>query len=141
MLYMVGPIVIEVFPFNADKVGWENGHDFAAKDVIGARRPQEQMGVADTKLSLSGKVLPHRFGGAGTVELLKAVADSGDPQMVIKGSGQVLGWYHITSAKGTETFLDAQGNGRLIEWSAELVKADGPPGPAAILSLLSSLFE
>ena len=36
MLYSVGPVMFEVQPVNLGEVGHEVGHDFAAKDLVGA---------------------------------------------------------------------------------------------------------
>jgi uncharacterized protein len=73
-LYQFGSVQFQVMPVNVQEVEHESGRDFASKDVVGARRPQEFVGPADEKMTLSGCVIPHKFDGLGGLSSLHAMA-------------------------------------------------------------------
>jgi len=139
MLYSIGAVQFEVAPLSANDVSHEVGHDFAAKDLVGAKRAREKAGEADEPLNLCGKIFPHHFGGLPQFEALKEMARAGDPQIVIRGDGSVLGWFVIEKVKGKETFLDKQGVGRMIEFDVSM-QAAGRASPLSMLRLLTSLL-
>lgn len=140
MLFQLGPITFEVAPVNVDKFTQETGHDFAAKDIIGAMRPRESMGEADEKLALHGKLFPHHFGGGDQLNILQGLARGGDPQILVRGDGTNLGWFLIEKVKRQDEYLDAQGVGRVIEFDIDLVASPTRGSAGGIMSLLFSLF-
>lgn len=140
MLYQLGTVQFEVFPVNIHGVDREVGADFAAKDIVGAARPREFVGEADGPASLSGRLFPQKFGGLGGLAALEAMARSGQPQMLVRGDGEVFGWHVIEKVKSRSGFLDRRGVGRVIDFEVQLMKSPRAASAQAMLSTLMSLF-
>lgn len=139
-LFQLGAIQFQVIPVNIQAVERETGGDYAAKDVVGARRPQEYMGPSDDTVTLSGCVFPQKFGGLSGITALQAMAEAGVPQMLVRGDGSVFGWYILKRVSETNGYLDALGVGRFIEFEVELVRSPLGPSVAGMLSMLTSIF-
>lgn len=140
MLFQLGSVQFDVAPVNVHEASREVGHDFAAKDVIGAPKPRESMGEADEKVSMSGRLFPHRLGGLGGLAALEAMARAGTPQILVRGDGMVYGWFLIESVKEKSTYLDGRGVGREIEFDISLVRSPNAASAGSIMSMLFSLF-
>lgn len=140
MLYQIGAVQLDVYPVNVNEATHEVGADFAAHDVIGAARPLEFTGPSDETLSLSGQLVTHRHAGAlEGLDALKAMARSGEPQIVMRGDGRCLGWMAIKSVEGKESYLDGSGVGRIIAVSIKLQSAPNGPSSSAMESMIGAL--
>lgn len=154
MLYQLGALTFDCpGPLNADQVSEEFGHDFAVKPVVGAQQPRESMGPADHKFVLSGELLPYfntRLGigsGLGEVATLKAMAASGEPNILVRGDGVLVGaeeggtgWWLIERGSLKSSHLSGQGIGHVIRYDLTLVESPRTAYPASMLSLLTQLF-
>lgn len=140
MLYQLGGVQFSVAPTNIDAVSRERGSDFAVKDIIGAQRPREFMGVGDSEVTLSGKLITHRF-GMGALETLAAMAQSGQPQMLARGDGYILGWHYVEKVKEKHSWIGPLGVGRIIEFDLELKQSPGGATASSMVSMLMSLFK
>lgn len=139
-LYQLGPIQFAVWPINISEVEFETGADFAPKDIVGAQRPREFMGTADSKLKFSGTLFPHKFGGVPNLTALELLAQAGVPQLLIRGDGAVFGWYVIEKVTDKHAFLDVAGVGRMIQFEVELVSSPITPSVGSMVTTLMSLF-
>ena len=137
VLFQIGLLQVEVVPFNFDEVSVTTGADFAAKAIVGGPKPREFTGEADTELSFRGKIFPQRLGGLDELDLCETLSKSGDPQMVVRGDGRVLGWFYIEKLEARHSTLDARGVGREIAVDVKMVKS---PRAASASSMLSTLF-
>lgn len=137
VLFQIGLLQIEVAPFNFDESELEMGFDFAAKDIVGAPKPREKVGQADTMLRFRGKLYPHRLGGLTELQIAERMSTSGDPQMVVRGDGAVLGWFFVEKLRERSGYFNSVGVGREIEVDVELVKS---PNAASASSMLSTIF-
>ena len=139
MLMQIGTVTFEVWPLNIDEYDRETGYDFVAKDIMGSRRSREAMGEGDETMTLSGKILPHHFGGLGTLEELHTMRQSGMAQKLVRGDGKNLGWFTIDKVRERSRFLDAEGVGREIVFDVALT-ASNKPSPSAYFSTLMRIF-
>lgn len=140
MLYMIGPVAIDVYPYNVHEVSRERETEFAEKSVIGRLPPNEWVGEKSDTMTLSGQLLPeHLPGGLSMHALLHSMRKEGKPQMVLRGDGEVLGWFLITKATEKETFLGWTGVGQVIEISIEL-KRDDPPDAEGFMGGFAQIF-
>jgi phage protein U len=140
MLYQLGAAQFDVAPVNVHQVKRSVGADFAAKDIVGAPRPREFVGEADEQISLSGKIFPAHFGGLGGLAAMEAMARSGQPQMLVRGDGAVLGWYVIVKLSELQSHLDRNGVGKIIDFEMTLMKSPTAASAGAMLATLMSLF-
>ena len=136
-LWQIGLLQFQVAPMNVEGVEYETGADFAAKDIVGAAKPREFTGEADTELSFSGKLFPHRLGGLDELDLAESMSKSGDPQMVVRGDGRVFGWYFIEKLKQKHETLNTLGIGREISYDIKMIKS---PNAASAQSMLATIF-
>ena len=141
MLYMIGPLQFEVAPLNVHEISHDLGADFAAKDVIGAQRSREFSGVSDEQIRFAGRLFPQRLGGLGELETLKQMSISGEPYLLMRGDGLVMGWFLIEKLSYRSSHLDAQGVGRMIEFDLSLIASSQSASAQAALSILMGLFE
>jgi phage protein U len=85
-------------------------------------------------------LFPQKFAGQGGIGALQALARAGESQMLIRGDGEVLGWYLIEQVTDKHSFLDVAGVGRMIELDVELVKTPLRASPAGMVATIASLF-
>lgn len=139
MLYALGPLDFEVAPFNTHEVERSHTADFAAKELLGRRKSHEFVGAGDERITMRGKLFPHKLGGLDELGVLNAIRDSGAPQFLMRGDGEPLGWFLVERVRESSSHLDAQGIGRMIEFEVELLR-DEAPSPASFIANLFSLF-
>jgi phage protein U len=140
MLFQLGSVTFEVAPVNVDATDLSMGSDYAAHEVIGAQKPRESTGQADTRLRLSGKLFPEKF-GIGAWPSLQAMSVSGTPQMLIRGDGTVFGWQLIEKLNEKHTYLGVDGVGRVIEFDIEMVQSPDGASAGSMLNLLGDLIS
>ena len=146
MLFQLGALQFDTYPFPADDVSRKTGGDFAAKDIFGAQRPREFVGESDEHVRITGLLLPHftatHTGGnvQNQLDILDAMRASGQAQILVRGDGRNMGWFLIESVDEKSKLLDASGVGHQIEYEINLVKSPKAPGAAAILSTILRLF-
>lgn len=140
MLYQLGLLTLDVVPFNTHEVDRVAGADHAAKDVVGTMRPREFMGEGEETVTLKGRLFPEKFGGLGGLSALDMMRKSGQPQLLIRGDGSVLGWFVIEQVSEASTALDGQGIGKVIEVSIQLARTPGPGNAGGYLSVIGRLM-
>lgn len=136
MLMTLGPLAMEVWPFNPTETERESGGEYVEKPVVGRRPPLEFVGDAGETFTITAKLFPEKLGGLGSLSQLNALRQSGLPQYLMRGDGVPLGWFVVKSAKEKSTYLDAKGVGRVIEVEISLRRADAPAG----LDLFTSIM-
>ena len=142
MLYQVGPLTLDTFPFSVDKVEHEAETDFAKHELVGRRRDYEPVGEGEETLDLSGEFLPFRIGGLDQFALAHALRESAEPQFVMRGDGEVLGWYLLTKVKSGHEHIMPNGVGFVVKHSLHLERVDDASSGIAgdLISTLVSLF-
>lgn len=142
MLYQIGPVTVDVFPFNASEVERDGATDYAKKELLGRLPGREYVGEGDETLTLKGQVLPTKIGGLGEIEALHGLRRAGEQIMVVRGDGAVLGWFAVENVKESHEHLGADGVGQVVKHEIKLVRVDPPGGEAGagLLGLLLSLF-
>ena len=140
MLYQLGAVQFDVQPVNIDRAMIATGSDYAVHDVMSAPKQREYMGPGDMLVRLSGRIFPHKF-GMGGFPTLQAMASMGAPQMLIRGDGLVLGWMDVIRIRERDSFLDATGVGRVVDFDIEMVAANGAASAGAMISLLGALVS
>lgn len=141
MLFQLGVVQFEVLPVNLTSYSRSVGADFAAKDLIGAPRSREFGGRSDETITLEGVIFPHRFGGLGGLEVLQSIAVAGEPQMLIRGDGEVFGWYVIEKVEEKAEYLNSTGIGRKTGFTISLQAVPEGPGADGIMSMISMLLS
>lgn len=143
MLYLLGPLRIETWPFNVSEVGEFGSSDFAVKPVAGAEQPLEFVGEGANEITLEGVIWPsERDGGEAldSLDLLTQMRASGRPQYLMRGDGRPMGWHAILAVSKRSDFLERDGVGRRVKVSIDLRRAPKPANEV-FFSLMTRLFQ
>lgn len=120
MLFMLGALSIDVYPFNADTVMRSDSADIASKPVLSGLKAAEIMGPGDNTITLRGQLLPSKIGGLGEFESLREHKNKGARLPLMRGDGTRLGTYMITRIHENHRQILADGNGGVIRHSVTL---------------------
>lgn len=141
MLYQVGPLTFDTFPFSLDAIERQDAEDYAKHDLIATRRSYESVGPGDDCMTLAGEFLPYHIGGLSDLEFARQLKQSRQPQFVMRGDGHVLGWFVIVSVgeKHAEKIAPT-GVAYTVKHEIKLENC-GEPGEAAGSGLIASLLS
>ena len=135
MLAQLRSVQFEVWPLNAHQTSRDAAADYAAKPTLGRLPSREFVGEGDEKVTISGRVFPKKFGGLDGLQALDALRRSGVAQLLMRGDGQVMGWFVIETVRERADRLAADGVGRVIEFDVGLARADVPSAARFVASL------
>jgi len=142
MLYMLGALRIDTWPFNVKDVQQTGATDYAIKPVVGAEQPLEFVGEGANEFTLEGSLWPSERGGAaalGGLELLTQMRVSGRPQYLMRGDGRPFGWYSILSVGAKSSYLGPDGVGKQVGVTINLRRAP-KPSAQSFFSLMMRLI-
>lgn len=111
-------------------------------DVIGNRAPSTYVGPGADVMTLQG-VIAHDIAGTElSMDVLRKMGDTGEPYILVYGTGQVVGMFEIDSITETASAFFPNGKPRRIEFTITLTRvsndnADRLSLVTAPLSLLS----
>lgn len=126
MLYLLGPLAIQVAPFNVSDISRSGETEYAVKPVLDVEPPLERVGEGANTIDLSGQLLPRKLGGLTELELLHEMRAAGLPQYLMRGDGTPFGWMSILSVADRSTYLDARGVGQVVAVSVKLRRSTRP---------------
>ncbi len=142
MLYILGALQMDTFPFNVDQVSISAKADWAKKPVMGGIKPGEFMGDGGKTINLSGHLLPIRIGGLTELEIADQMRRTGQVFPVMRGDGKPLGNYFIKSSKQTHKELERDGVPFVISYQIGLEQLpDETPTSADLIPDLISVFD
>jgi phage protein U len=96
------------------------------------------LGPGEDTQSLTGVVYPEFKGGTGQIDELRTLAATGIPQLLISGTGKILGYWVINSITEGQTKFAAFGVPRRQEFTINMRKYSDS---AARLGLLSGIMN
>lgn len=96
-------------------------------DRVGRKPAQQYLGPNADEITLEGVIYPHFKGGLRQIELMRLVADQGQPLILVDGLGWIWERWVITSITETKSVFLAEGAARRIDFSVQL-KAYGSDG-------------
>jgi uncharacterized protein len=135
MLLQVGPLQFSIAPMNAHEITREADTDYAKKEVVGRRKIYEHVGEGDDKRTIQGKLFPLKTGGAGALQLLHTMRETGSPQYCMRGDGYAMGWFVIVKVHEVHRHLSPDGVGQEVDVTITLERADSPGAMGAFMSL------
>lgn len=141
MLYVLGGVVMDTRPFNADSFDRDSSADLATKPVMGGLEPSEFMGEGETTLTISGQLLPFKTGGMTQLDILDRMRATGARFPVMRGDGVRLGTFAITKLSEKHSHLMANGVGFVVAYSVTMKKVQGGFDGGSIISGLLTLFR
>lgn len=98
------------------KAAWR----WEAQDRLGRAPAQQYLGPGAEEITLQGIIYPHYRGGLRQVEVMRAIAGTGVPLMMVDGLGWVWQRWVIVEVTETRSVLFADGTPRRIEFRVVL---------------------
>lgn len=92
-----------------------------AQDRVGRRPALQFLGPGSDEITLEGTIYPHFKGGLRQVELMRLVADQGQPLILVDGLGWVWDRWVITAVEERKSLFLSDGAPRKIEFTAALM--------------------
>lgn len=139
MLYMIGAIQVDTFPFSVDSVRRSASADIATKPLLNGLKGAEFMGEGDDRLTLRGKLLPAKIGGLTELEAVREHMRRGAALPVMRGDGVRLGTFAITNLRDGHDYLLRDGVGAEIRYTITLKKV--PADPAVTQQIIPNLLQ
>jgi uncharacterized protein len=93
---------------------------WAKQDRLGRAPAMQFLGPDAEEITLEGVIYPHFKGGLRQMELMRAVANAGQPMMLVDGLGFVWQRWAITSVSEKKSVFLAGGAPRKIEFTISL---------------------
>jgi phage protein U len=116
----------ELQPFNVHEYDHETASDWAHKEIAGAPVYREWVGENDEIFSFRGRVFPYRIGGMGSLQQWEASRLAGQANALVRGDGQVMGWFVCEKLVRAHTYLSSEGIGQQIAFETTLVRVPVP---------------
>jgi uncharacterized protein len=139
VLFQWGPLQFKVQPFNVNEVDHETSAEWAKKEIVGAALYREWVGEGDEQFHFRGNLFPYRLGGVWNLEALEAMRRAGMAHMLVRGMGEILGWYVCEHLTRSHTMLSTEGMGRQLGFDATFTRMPTPAAPSYFSSLWSTV--
>ena len=97
----------------------------ASTPRVRARPVHQFLGPDDETINLEGTLLAEFAGSRLSLDLLKAMAETGQAWPLIQGDGTIYGHYLITNINTTGTLHFQDGTPRKIDFTLNLKRTDG----------------
>lgn len=99
-------------------------HRWPAQERFGQLPALQYTGPGADTITLAGVVYPEFRGGTGQIERLRALADRGEPQLLVDGLGNVHGRWVVERIEERQTVFAARGVPRRQDFTLTLRKYD-----------------
>jgi len=96
------------------------GYRWEGQDRLGREPAQQFVGPGAEEITLSGVIYPHYRGGLRQVEVMRLIARTGTPLMMVDGLGWVWQRWVIIEVTETKSVLFSDGTPRKIEFRVVL---------------------
>lgn len=87
---------------------------------VGDRPASQYVGPDDETITLNGVLLPELAGARISLDVLQAMADTGDAWPLIEGTGRIYGLYVIEGLQTTRSLFFPDGAARRIDFAISL---------------------
>lgn len=124
-------MMLGAYPFMLDTAAYQklkrrSSWRWKKQDRIGRKPARHYMGPGSDEITLHGQILPHWKGGLFQVDLMRAMADQGEPLLILEcQGGYVLGDWTILSIDEDEEELLGDGAPRVIDFTMKLGEYGG----------------
>ncbi|MBN9444392.1 phage tail protein [Bosea sp. (in: a-proteobacteria)] len=140
-IMVLGSIVFEL-RHNLEGAEFEGETDFATHKVLGGSPLYEHMTLGESERVIKGTTFPMDPDYApafGVVKALESMRVSGQPQHLMRGDGESLGWCLVTKVKEEGSYLAPNGVPHRSNFSVTLQTCDAPP-VSGFASIIADFF-
>lgn len=124
-MLMLGP-----FRFSLNKAVFQEmrrstEYKWASQERFGQLAARQFCGFGTDRITLPGVIYPSYRGTSGAMEMLRTLAATGKPQLVLDAQGNIYGRWVITEIEETRSTFAAFAQPRKVEFTVTLEKFDG----------------
>lgn len=118
-------MTIGLYPFSVDTAAYQKltrrvSWSWQSQPLIGQRDAMQYTGPGEEAISLEGVVFPHYSGGPAQLVALRAIGDTGLPQLMVAGTGIVMGKWVVLSVEEEQSVFFERGAPRKQTFKMEL---------------------
>ncbi|MBP6894318.1 MAG: phage tail protein [Pseudacidovorax sp.] len=122
-------LCLGLFVFQLDTLSYQElqrrtSWKHASQPLVGARNASQYLGPGEDTITLQGLLIPEFTGEAASLDMLRAMADTGAAWVLIEGTGTLYGAFVIKEMTETRTLFYEDGTARRIEFSLTLERVD-----------------
>ena len=144
MLMCYGLFVFGVLTAPFDQASRATAWRWAVNNRTGNEPAYQFVGRGEDQITLTGILMPEYSGGPISLTMLREMAERGEPYLLMRGTGEVLGYWLIESLNETRSELLPDGQAMKIEFQLVLKRYDGLHNPfgklAPLIPLITRLF-
>lgn len=133
-LYQLGDFQFDLPNGSPQSIDWNDDYRWEQQDRLLREPAQQWLGVGTREATFEGVLFPGFAGRQSTVQMLRTMAERGEPYMLTDGNGRVYGRWCIKALReGKSVFMD-NGDARRIAFTMVLVRYGedaNKGGPAA----------
>jgi phage protein U len=119
-MMMLGRFLFAISTATYQDLTRKTGRRWAQQDVYGKRPVLQDTGPDAETITLAGVIFPEYRGGFRQLDDLRALMNTGKPQALLTGSGQLLGKWVIESVEERQSTFAALGAPRRQDFTLQL---------------------
>lgn len=120
MLLTLGLFVFSVQTAPFDSIKRKNAWRWPSNNRTGADQVYQYTGRDEETITLTGTLMPEYTGGLSNIDILRTMADRGEPYLLMAGSGDIYGYYIITDLDEDQSYLLDDGTAQKIDFNITL---------------------
>lgn len=124
MMMCLGQFIFSLPTLAYQQLDRQTAWKHVANPRVGARDAQQFTGIGDDIITLTGWLAPELIGSPISLDILRAMADTGKSWILIKGTGRICGTYLITSVQEKHSILGSDGHPAKIDFTVSLKRTD-----------------
>lgn len=125
-LLSIGNFIFSIPTLLHDELQRQTDWRHAANARIGAPDATQFIGPGQDTVSISGTALAELSDGAASLDQLRAMAATGEPQPMVDGSGWIRGDFIINRIDERRKHLLADGTALKIDFGIDLTRVEKP---------------
>lgn len=125
MLMVLGLFVFMVKTAPFSQLERANEWRWAGHNRVKNFPSHQYLGRGENAITLTGTLMPEFTGGPISLKAIELMADTGNAWLLIRGNGDVYGYWIIKSVHTTETKHLRDGTAQQIDFSISLERYDG----------------
>ncbi|MEJ7933642.1 phage tail protein [Sphingobium sp. AN558] len=126
MLMALGMFIFDVSTLAHDEMQRKAQWTHARSARVGARDATQFVGPGEETVGLSGTVYSEITDGAVSIDVLRAMASTGEAFPLLDGTGIVFGNFVIEAIDERHAYVMADGRARRIDFGIDLLRVDDP---------------
>lgn len=140
ILYQHGPLIGQVAPARIATVKRRTSLSLARKPIFGSLERLEHTGEGEDSYAIDLQFFPRRWGGEEIIDLYDAARRQRLAYPLMRGGRRNLGFYVCEAMDRSDTYLDMDGVGQVIDVSIVLVRDQPRRAPGIIASTFDLLL-